>query len=80
MRLWSYRESTHLEQIRVNHVGRHPVIWLLYGVWRSWLARTAGGREVAGSSPVTPTMYYKTDGFYEATEIQSSISRANTGR
>ena len=25
------------------------------GVWRSWLARTAGGREVAGSSPVTPT-------------------------
>jgi hypothetical protein len=24
-------------------------------VWRSWLARTAGGREVAGSSPVTPT-------------------------
>ena len=26
-----------------------------FGVWRSWLARTAGGREVAGSSPVTPT-------------------------
>jgi ribonuclease HI len=26
-------------------------------VWRSWLARTAGGREVAGSSPVTPTKY-----------------------
>jgi hypothetical protein len=25
-------------------------------VWRSWLARTAGGREVAGSSPVTPTI------------------------
>jgi hypothetical protein len=25
------------------------------GVWRSWLARTPGGREVAGSSPVTPT-------------------------
>lgn len=24
-------------------------------MWRSWLARTAGGREVAGSSPVTPT-------------------------
>ena len=28
-------------------------------MWRSWLARTAGGREVAGSSPVTPTI---TDG------------------
>ena len=27
-------------------------------MWRSWLARTAGGREVAGSSPVTPTMRY----------------------
>lgn len=26
-------------------------------MWRSWLARTAGGREVAGSSPVTPTKY-----------------------
>lgn len=29
------------------------------GVWRSWLARTAGGREVAGSSPVTPTILIK---------------------
>ena len=29
------------------------------GVWRSWLARTAGGREVAGSSPVTPTINVK---------------------
>ena len=27
-------------------------------MWRSWLARTAGGREVAGSSPVTPTICY----------------------
>lgn len=26
------------------------------GVWRSLVARTAGGREVAGSSPVTPTI------------------------
>ena len=25
-------------------------------MWRSWLARTAGGREVAGSNPVIPTM------------------------
>ena len=24
-------------------------------MWRSWLAYTSGGREVAGSSPVTPT-------------------------
>ncbi len=28
-----------------------------FGVWRSWLARTAGGRKVAGSSPVTPTIF-----------------------
>ena len=27
------------------------------GMWRSWLARTAGGREVAGSSPVIPTIF-----------------------
>ena len=26
------------------------------GVWRSWLARTPGGREVVGSSPATPTI------------------------
>lgn len=32
---------------------------LIFGVWRSWLARTAGGREVAGSSPVTPTRHFK---------------------
>ena len=25
-----------------------------YGVWRSLVARTAGGREVAGSNPVAP--------------------------
>ncbi len=37
------------------------------GVWRSWLARTAGGREVAGSSPVTPTKCY-TDIVYVAKE------------
>ena len=28
---------------------------MAYGVWRSLVARTAGGREVAGSNPVTPT-------------------------
>ena len=27
---------------------------LLAGVWRSLVARTAGGREVAGSNPVAP--------------------------
>ncbi len=26
-------------------------------MWRSWLARAPGGREVAGSSPVTPTIW-----------------------
>src|SRR5690606_35120885 len=39
------------------------------GVWRSWLARTAGGREVAGSSPVTPTIIktrLKQSSFYYA--------------
>ena len=29
-------------------------MFLVYGVWRSLVARTAGGREVAGSNPVTP--------------------------
>ncbi len=28
---------------------------LSIGVWRSQVARTAGGREVVGSSPTTPT-------------------------
>ena len=27
-----------------------------YGVWRSWLARAVWDREVAGSSPATPTI------------------------
>ena len=30
--------------------------FICVGVWRSLVARTAGGREVAGSSPVTPTI------------------------
>lgn len=35
--------------------------WLIFntieyiGAWRSLVARTAGGREVAGSNPVAPT-------------------------
>lgn len=28
-----------------------------FGVWRSLVARTTGGREVAGSNPVTPILY-----------------------
>ena len=28
------------------------------GVWRSLVARSAGGREVAGSNPVAPSFYY----------------------
>ena len=30
------------------------IICSVYGVWRSLVARTAGGREVAGSNPVAP--------------------------
>ena len=29
-------------------------IWFNFGAWRSLVARTAGGREVAGSNPVAP--------------------------
>lgn len=42
--------------------GEYQALWyvlgrkLLIGMWRSLVARTAGGREVAGSSPVIPTM------------------------
>ena len=35
----------------------HPVIISIsFGDWRSLVARTAGGGEVAGSNPVSPTM------------------------
>lgn len=30
------------------------IMIFVYGVWRSLVARTAGGREVAGSNPVAP--------------------------
>lgn len=33
------------------------------GVWRSLVARTAGGREVAGSNPVAPTKHSKFKSF-----------------
>ena len=39
------------------------VIITLTGVWRSLVARTAGGREVAGSNPVAPTESWKNQGF-----------------
>ena len=38
-------------------------IIILTGVWRSLVARTAGGREVAGSNPVTPIEDSKIKGF-----------------
>ena len=46
----------------------YAIIINCYGVWRSLVARTAGGREVAGSNPVTPIPWQghgslKTKGF-----------------
>ena len=32
-------------------------LWFNFGVWRSLVARSAGGREVAGSNPVTPIYF-----------------------
>jgi hypothetical protein len=38
------------------------IVWVqvppsaLIGVWRNWLARSVWDAEVAGSSPVTPTL------------------------
>ncbi len=32
---------------------------LIYGAWRSWLARTVWDRKVGGSSPLAPTTTYK---------------------
>ena len=56
-----------LNDVRVAYLGKKGELTacLLYtstfdtistvrGVWRSLVARTAGGREVAGSNPVTP--------------------------
>lgn len=41
-----------LVSLRFNQAGSAEPF---FGMWRSWLARSAGGREVAGSSPVIPT-------------------------
>ena len=38
------------------------------GVWRSLVARTAGGREVAGSNPVAP-IFLTNSGISEESEI-----------
>ena len=55
--LWRHSASAHLANMRGNIKRQSCVlgIFWLNGVWRSLVARTAGGREVAGSSPVTPT-------------------------
>ena len=36
----------------------YAIIINCYGVWRSLVARTAGGREVAGSNPVAPILFF----------------------
>lgn len=58
---WLHRAVTHLDLLPGCHVGCSALVVTgqgnTIGVWRSWLARTAGGREVAGSSPVTPTKF-----------------------
>ena len=41
----------------------YAIIINCYGVWRSLVARTAGGREVAGSNPVAPIIRSKVKGF-----------------
>lgn len=40
---------------------RESVIIIFTGVWRSLVARTAGGREVAGSNPVAPIFQIQKD-------------------
>ncbi len=37
------------------------------GVWRSLVARSAGGRKVAGSSPATPTTFLKSNDYSAGT-------------
>ena len=34
------------------------------GVWRSLVARTAGGREVMGSNPISPMFLFNRKGFW----------------
>ena len=43
------------------------------GVWRSLVARSAGGREVAGSNPVTPIFSFKIKGFWYFRVLEALI-------
>ena len=43
------------------------IMIFVYGVWRSLVARTAGGREVAGSNPVAD-FSFKIKGFKQCSE------------
>ena len=53
---WKRFESTHLASQRgISSANRKPGIFELRGM-AQLVARTAGGREVASSSLVTPTM------------------------
>ena len=50
-----YRPYNHLSpQKMVAFTIRLCYSYMRCGVWRSLVARTAGGREVAGSNPVAP--------------------------
>ena len=61
-------------------------MFLVYGVWRSLVARTAGGREVAGSNPVTPigaaAEFFKWENllqyFFDFHKFFSSIKHSKT--
>ena len=44
------------------------------GVWRSLVARSAGGREVAGSNPVTPIFYCKIKGLRDFGTLKTMIT------
>ena len=54
--------STEIKQLQNKKM---LAIISLTGVWRSLVARTAGGREVAGSNPVAPIESSKIKGLRE---------------
>ena len=47
---------------------------MCFGVWRSLVARSAGGREVAGSNPVTPIFYWKIKGLRDFGTLKTMIT------
>ena len=49
------------------------------GVWRSLVARSAGGREVAGSNPVTPILCFKKDFWKLIPEILQTVDKVGAG-